>query len=105
MKRLLMLALLCAPTAQAQTIEPEAPLVAVDPQDDSAAAMNTLDCFETAGGAECTVENGDGILLYCLALDAAGDPLANSTVSSDAGVAVFNAVEVAAIARVTCRAE
>lgn len=80
---------------------------------DNDADLDTLDCTATAGGVECAVENAGGetaenTVLYCLAEDADGEPLANSTVSSGTGVAVFNSIppeEIDNIASVTCRAE
>ncbi|WP_299651814.1 hypothetical protein [uncultured Jannaschia sp.] len=72
----------------------------------------TLDCTATEGGVECAAtipeDAREDAVLYCLAEDAAGDPLANSTVSSDAGIAVFNTLteaDIERIATVTCRAE
>jgi hypothetical protein len=63
-----------------------------------------LDCEATEGGLSCTVEATES-LLYCIALDAAGDPVANSTVSAGTGVAVFNTEAADRIADVQCRVE
>ncbi|WP_299821893.1 hypothetical protein [uncultured Jannaschia sp.] len=74
------------------------------------AAPDPLSCAATEGGVECTATVPDGVrddaVLYCLAEDAAGEPLANSTISSDAGTAVFNTLteaDIERIAGVTCR--
>ena len=65
-----------------------------------------LDCENTAGGAQCAVEWAEeGATLYCIALDADEEPVANSTVSSDDGLAVFNTIEAETIGFVRCRIE
>ena len=64
-----------------------------------------LNCEATPGGAICTVEIVAGALLYCVANDSEGQPVANTTVASDDGVAAFNGVRVEEIAALTCRAE
>ena len=81
------------------------PVAAVAQTDDPAPAASELECTATPGGAECKVEATEEGSLYCLAVDSAGESIANSTVSSDAGVAVFNAVAVEDIAGITCRME
>ncbi|MCK0166946.1 hypothetical protein MWU52_05210 [Jannaschia sp. S6380] len=89
-----------APIALLLTFLSSAPAFA---QDDDA-----LDCRATDGGIECAVPPSEGRVLYCLAEDAAGDPIANSTVSAGTGVAVFNTVEPAdidRIAAINCRSE
>ncbi|MGB3689860.1 MAG: hypothetical protein WBA02_11245 [Jannaschia helgolandensis] len=99
MRPLLILAL-SAGSALAQPVDPEADL-------------DTLDCKATAGGVECAVEtmtgdDAENTVLYCLAEDAEGEPLANSTVSTGTGIAVFNSIapeNVDRIAAVTCRTE
>ena len=76
------------------------------------AAPDAVSCEATEGGVECAAtvpeDMQDDAVLYCLAEDASGEPLANSTVSSDAGIAVFNTLtadDIERIAAVTCRAE
>lgn len=73
-----------------------------------AADEDVLDCRVAEGGIECAVPVREGRLLYCLAEDAAGEPVANSTVSAGTGVAVFNTLvpeDLDRIAAVTCRTE
>ncbi|UWQ20916.1 hypothetical protein [Jannaschia sp. W003] len=73
-----------------------------------------LDCSDAPGGAQCAIEGGEeDVTLYCLAYapdplegdDGEPMPLANSTVSSGDGMAVFNTVEAEAIGSVRCRVE
>lgn len=65
-----------------------------------------LDCTDTPGGAQCAVSwEAEAALLYCVAEDSNGEPVANSTVASDDGVAVFNAVEAGSIAAIRCRVD
>ena len=66
-----------------------------------------LDCESTPGGAQCRLgtDGAEDAFLYCVAYDAAGDPIGNTTATNDEGVAVLNGVEAEAIARIACRVE
>ena len=64
-----------------------------------------LNCAATPGGAACMVEIVAGSVLYCVANNADGNPVANTTVASDDGMAAFNGVRVEEIATLACRAE
>ena len=65
-----------------------------------------LDCTASPGGAQCQVEHdAEDVLLYCVAFDAQGDPVANTTVSSGDGLTVFNGVRVDEIDALRCRVE
>jgi hypothetical protein len=78
--------LLLAPAAMAQLAAPD------------------LDCEATPGGVSCAVPVSE-VLVYCVAVDAAGEAVANSTVSAGTGTAVFNTEEADRIADVQCRVE
>ena len=68
----------------------------------------------TSGAAEPMTEPGEAEVeaeapvLYCMAQDAEGNPIANSTVSANTGVAVFNTLtedDLETVADVVCREE
>lgn len=63
-----------------------------------------LDCEPAPAGAACTVEGEVEGTLYCVAYGEDEAPVANSTVSSDAGLAAFNVVP-EDIASIRCRVE
>lgn len=62
-----------------------------------------LDCAGTDGGIACKVEMAEGETLYCLAYGPDDEPRANSTVSSDDGLAVFNGLVVEDVSAIRCR--
>lgn len=62
-----------------------------------------VDCQPTEGGAACTVAWDTERTLFCMAVGRSGAPIASSTVSSDAGRAVFNRLDAGQIAAMRCR--
>ena len=63
-----------------------------------------LSCEPAPAGATCEVDAEIEGTLYCVAYGADDAPVANSTVSSDAGLAAFNVVP-EDIAAIRCRVE
>ena len=61
-----------------------------------------IDCTDAGEGIACTVET-EGQVTFCMAVDAEGEPLANSTGATDAGEVLFQNVAPARIAGLRCR--
>lgn len=90
---LLLLPLLAAPAAAQDADAPDM-TGAVD--------VVPLECVIAGEGVACTVET-DGPATFCMAVDADGEPLANSTGATDAGEILFQDVDAERIAALRCR--
>ncbi|MBM2576758.1 hypothetical protein JQC91_10625 [Jannaschia sp. Os4] len=84
-----------------------APLLMLWTAPPAAAAQRdfTVDCETTAGGISCAIPWETERFLFCVAIGRSGVPVAGSTVSTDAGRAVFNAVDARQVATIRCREE
>lgn len=96
--RILLAAFLIATPLAAQTtsVDAEAP----DMTD--ASDIGILSCAEGEEGASCEIDT-DRAFTFCMAVDEAGEPLANSMGATDAGVVLFQNVDPEAIASLRCR--
>lgn len=61
-----------------------------------------FECTQAGEGVACTVDT-EAAFTFCMALDAAGEPLANSTGASDSGEVIFQDIDAAEVASVRCR--
>lgn len=94
MTRLAVLFALAAAPAAAQVTVPEFGLDAVEP--------GVLSCDLDGTEVGCMIETAEAVG-FCMAVDAAGTPLANSLSVSDDGVAIFRNVDPTEIAALRCR--
>jgi hypothetical protein len=83
-------------------MQPAAAQVAIDPISD-ASGIAEFECSDLdAAGAACTLAPGVASD-FCVALDAEGEPLANSTGFTDDGLVLFQNIDVMEIAAIRCR--
>ena len=62
-----------------------------------------LECAPAGEGIACTVET-ESPVTFCMAVDAEGAPLTNSTGATDDGAILFQDVDPALVATLRCRA-